>query len=224
VARKTDHAKREQLARKAFAVNCENGAHRTTMSEIANVLGIKRPTLYWYFKDLDDIVAAMVPIAYREMALHLVQELNDIAHPLDFLEQLLFCVVDYFGGKEEEVLMLFQLWASQPAGRRQTILTSGRELLDPLRETMRHLLEQGIARGQVRECDVGALIDLITATIDGTLLASIAHDFDSERTLRFFVQCVLDPLRLQEQEQARERERTGEQLRPQEISANEESL
>ena len=49
--RRPDQARRAELAQAAFDVLRARGM-QTSMRELADALGIKRPTLYFYFPDL----------------------------------------------------------------------------------------------------------------------------------------------------------------------------
>src|SRR5689334_25097962 len=64
--RRPDLARRAQLARAAFDVLRERGM-QTTMRELADALGIKRPTLYFYFRDLGAVFETLLDETARAL-------------------------------------------------------------------------------------------------------------------------------------------------------------
>ncbi len=53
--RTPDMKRRAEIAARAFEVLRERGLQRTGMADVATALGMKRPTLYWYFRDLGQL-------------------------------------------------------------------------------------------------------------------------------------------------------------------------
>ena len=60
MARRPDPNRKAELARAAFAALRERGVVGTTMSEVALALGMKRPALYYHFKDLGELFDAVL--------------------------------------------------------------------------------------------------------------------------------------------------------------------
>ncbi len=65
MARTVDTQRRTELARQALEVMRARGIGRTTMSELAQALGVKRPTLYFYFRDLTGLLHAALADVYE---------------------------------------------------------------------------------------------------------------------------------------------------------------
>lgn len=196
MARKPDLEKRREIAEEAFLLLCEQGIHKTTMSDIANRLGMKRPTLYWYFKDVGEILDALVTNRYQEYTSYLAQHLPPAQHPIDYLKQFLATVVDFLEGKDEMILVLFQMWATRGADERDRLLQRGREHTWPLRQAMAALLDLGVKSGQVRPCDSTAITDLVFAILDGTTMQRLVRGADQRTVLNYFADVVLEPLRI----------------------------
>ena len=66
MARTPDLARRAELARAAFEVLRTRGV-QTSMRELADALGVKRPTLYFYFPDLGAVFESVLDETYRDM-------------------------------------------------------------------------------------------------------------------------------------------------------------
>src|SRR5690349_5278457 len=110
--RTLDLARRSELLAHALDVLRARGPGRTTMSELAAALGVKRPTLYFYFRDLSALLLAAVEDVYRAYAVHIGARLAGIEHPIVALGELARATVDYQRERRELVILLFQLWAA----------------------------------------------------------------------------------------------------------------
>lgn len=78
MARTVDHKKREEIAQAAFALIRAQGVQSTSMTDIARALGMKRPTLYWYFKDLAAIFEAVLQHMLSDLAQHLLEDRKSV--------------------------------------------------------------------------------------------------------------------------------------------------
>ena len=65
--RRPDLARRSDLARAAFDV-LQNRGMQTSMRELADALGVKRPTLYFYFPDLGAVFETVLDQMYQGLA------------------------------------------------------------------------------------------------------------------------------------------------------------
>ena len=63
--RRPDLARRAELATAAFEVLRTRGM-QTSMRELAEALGVKRPTLYFYFPDLGAVFETVLEQTYQE--------------------------------------------------------------------------------------------------------------------------------------------------------------
>ncbi|MCA9523639.1 MAG: TetR/AcrR family transcriptional regulator [Myxococcales bacterium] len=194
MARKADAHKRRELTEKAFLILQERGP-QITMRDLAAALEIKRPTLYWYFSDLPAVLDAIIELKYGELAAHLRERIDPAAHPVDLLVQLIEGVVGFFDGQEGIILLLFQFWATTRTDLTQ-VLARGREFIFPIRELLVRQLEHGVESGRVAPCDAKAVVDLVFALLDGTMVQRITRGVDHRPVFRLVTSRILDPLRL----------------------------
>ena len=82
--RRPDLERRQQLARQAFDVLRTRGM-QTSMRELADAIGVKRPTLYFYFPDLGAVFESVLDQMYREITTEITTKAMQEAHPLDRL-------------------------------------------------------------------------------------------------------------------------------------------
>ena len=195
--RKTNTAKRYELARRAFDVIRERGLHRTTMSDVAAGLGMKRPTLYWYFADLGQIMNTMLEVLLAEQDEFLAERLADIDHPIDALGAFVRSTHEFYEGREDVVVMLFQLWSSGPRDEPNPVVARTRMHAEPRRQLAVQLVEQGIADGRVVQCDARELVELVSAVVDGVMLRHVGLGQDVEPVLDGLHTHVLAPLKVE---------------------------
>jgi AcrR family transcriptional regulator len=193
MARKLDLVRRAELATRAVAALRARGVHRTTMSELAVALGLKRPTLYFYFRDLGAVFEVAFEDAQRRYLEYVARRVEGIEHPIDALCAIARTTAEYQAGQREQVLLLLQLWAvggSDP----ERVLARGRELFDPLRAALVARVADGIARGVVAPCDPARVVDLVLATLDGTMTSQVVRRAAPGPVVEELIARVLEPL------------------------------
>src|SRR5262252_1431671 len=92
--RRPDLARRAELARAAFEVLRARGV-QTSMRELADALGVKRPTLYFYFPDLGAVFESVLDETYRALAEHVIAKTREVAHPLDRLRTVVDATIAF---------------------------------------------------------------------------------------------------------------------------------
>lgn len=190
--RRPDLARRSELARAAFDVLQARGM-QTSMRELAEALGVKRPTLYFYFPDLGAVFETVLDQMYQGLAAAVMAKVAATAHPLDRLRAVVTATLDYHRERPQLIHGLLQLWAA--GGRHVDILDRERRIVIAARDALIADLQAGIDRGEVLPYDAARIVDLVLATCDGVLVHHVlgiarAADVTDELMLR-----VLEPLR-----------------------------
>src|SRR5688572_24551361 len=108
--RRPDLARRTELAHAAFEVLRARGM-QTSMRELADALGVKRPTLYFYFPDLGAVFETVLAETYRALAEEVVAKMKDVEHPLDRLRVVVEATLAFHRERPQLIGALFQLWA-----------------------------------------------------------------------------------------------------------------
>jgi AcrR family transcriptional regulator len=193
MARPVDTQRRAELARRAVEVLRERGARRTTMSELAEALGVKRPTLYFYFRDLTGLLYAAIESEYREWFAMVSARVGGVEHPIAALGELARATVDYNRGRRDLVLVLFQLWAAGDA-EPEELLRRARAVNAPLRAELVNRLRAGIERKVVARCDPERIVDLVLAVLDGTLVQEVTRGLPGGAVVDELWERVLAPL------------------------------
>jgi TetR/AcrR family transcriptional regulator len=193
--RTLDIARRAELAAAAVDVLRARGATRCTMSELAAALGIKRPTLYFYFKDLGAVFDAVFDDTQQRFLAHVARRMAapGLDHPIDALAAMARASAEFVAGQREQVALLVQLWSAH-AGDPARLLARGRELSDPLRQGLIDRVAAGVARREVAPCEPARVVDLVLAALDGALVAQVTRGAAPGPIVDELILRVLEPL------------------------------
>ena len=192
--RRPDLARRAELARAAFEVLRARGM-QTSMRELAEALGIKRPTLYFYFPDLGVVFDSVLEQTYRELAAEVVERTRAVDHPLDRLRALVDATLAFHRERPQLIGGLFQLWAV--GGRDFTpLLARERRIAIAARDALVADLRAGIARRVVRPCDPERIVELVLAVLDGVLVHHVLGIASADHVIEELAARVIEPLRI----------------------------
>lgn len=192
--RTVDHSKRDHIAQVALELMLERGAPSVSMSDIARAVGMKRPTLYWYFKDLGAIFEAVLLRVLTEHDAFVRAQVDAVEHPVDALYAQMVAVDAFFTGREGVVLVLFQLWGAAYGGS-STALDLGKRFLGPRRGAAIARLEEGVEAGVVAPCDPARLVDFVSACINGALVQRVSLTGNPSVVHETVWETVLKPLK-----------------------------
>lgn len=199
MARQPDMQRRAEIAARALDVVLEQGVHKTTMSDIARALEMKRPALYWYFSDLGAIFDVALDSLQQEILTYVTHAMGRENHPIDQLYAALYGVVEFYQNRRQTLIGLFQLWAVAGAnGDAESLLNRERELMEPQRNFLVALVNNGIERGRVAPCDAEGLVDTMLTLVDGSQVQRVTRNGDLSAMLSFVKEQMLEPLRLKE--------------------------
>lgn len=202
MARPVDTQRRAELARRALEVLRQRGLGRTTMSELAAALGVKRPTLYFYFRDLTGLLYAAIEDVYRDYFTMVTARVGGIEHPIAALGELARATVEFNRGRRDLVLVLFQLWAAGDA-EPEELLRRTRAVNAPLRAELVARVKAGVERKVVARCDPERVVDLVLAVLDGALVQEVTRGASGAAVVDELWARVLAPLVIQKPKRAR---------------------
>ena len=192
--RRLDVARRQELALAAFEVLRTRGV-QTSMSELADALGVKRPTLYFYFPDLDTVFETVLDQTYRALTELVMTRVRTLDHPLDRLRAVVDATISFHRERPNLIGGLFQLWAMGGRGF-QSVLERERRAVVAARDALVADLRGGVARKQVRACDPERVVDLVLAVIDGVLVHHVVGIARPEAVIEELAARIIEPLRI----------------------------
>ena len=201
--RRPDLARRAELARAAFEVLRARGM-QTSMRELADALGVKRPTLYFYFPDLGAVFESVLDETYRALADHVIARTREVAHPLDRLRAVVDATIEFHRERPQLIGGLFQLWA---VGGRDfaSVLDRERRIVVAARDALVADVRAGIARREVRPCDPERVVDLVLAVVDGVLVHHVVGIARPDGVIEELAARVIEPLRVRRKARGRRR-------------------
>ena len=192
--RRPDMVRRAELAKAAFEVLRARGM-QTSMRELAEALGVKRPTLYFYFPDLGAVFETVLDQLYQSLAETVVARTRDVAHPLDRLRAVVEATMGFHQERPDLIAAMFQLWAL--GGRDfRTVLERERRIVLAARDALVADLRVGIAKKEVRACDPERIVDLVLAVVDGVLVHHVLGIARPDDVVLELSERIIDPLRM----------------------------
>lgn len=194
MARPSEHDKRRELAARAVAVLQRKGLE-VSMTELADALEIKRPTLLYHFPTKSHIIEAALEQLLMEQIAFVSERVAEHAHPIDRLYAQLRAVHAFHEGQEGRVVFLTQAIAASAGERLAQIIEIGNRVATARREAARKALRDGIAAGTVAPCDVDALLALIRAVTDGLMVQRVMTSVDLKPVHELLWESVLAPLK-----------------------------
>jgi len=192
--RRPDLARRAQLASAAFDVLRTRGI-QTSMRELADALGIKRPTLYFYFADQGEVFEAVLDQVSQALTETVMARVREHAHPVDRLRAMIDATLAFHRERPQLIGGLFQLWALGGHDGNAVIERERRGVL-AVREALVAELRAGIAQKEVKPCEPERIVDLVLAFIAGAAVHHVLGIARPDGTTEELAGRVLEPLRV----------------------------
>src|SRR3977135_4303980 len=104
--RRPDLPRRTELAHAAFDVLRARGI-QTSMRELADALGVKRPTLYFYFPDLGAVFETVLDQTYQALPELVFARVSAVEHPLDRLRAVVDATLAFHRDRPQLIGGLF---------------------------------------------------------------------------------------------------------------------
>ncbi|MCA9664777.1 MAG: TetR family transcriptional regulator [Myxococcales bacterium] len=194
MGRPLDIEKRRQLARRAISALQELGLE-TSMARLAEALGMKRPTLLYYFPDIAAIAESALEDVLAEQALYVLERIAQHEHPVDQLYAQVTAIHAFHHGREDRLLFLGQAIGAAPRERMQRFIDIGNVVFAAHREAMVARIRAAIAAGTMHACDPLALMQLVRSVNDGLVVQRVMTGIDLAPVHRFLWEHVLAPLK-----------------------------
>lgn len=193
--------KRRELARRAAQVMEREGVD-VPIAQLADAVGVKRPTLLYHFPTRSHIVETALEDVLGEQAAFVLARMAEHEHPIEQLYAQLRAVHEFHHGREQRMVFLSQAMATAPRERVQALIDVGNRVFEPYRRAMADRIREGIAAGTIAPCDPEALIALVRATIDGLMVQRVMTGLDLAPVHALIWERLLAPLIIEKENAA----------------------
>jgi TetR/AcrR family transcriptional regulator, cholesterol catabolism regulator len=140
---------RQRILREAASLFDLGGYHNTSMEDIASRIGLRKPTLYHYFKSKEDILFG-IHDAFIDRLIERQQARQSIA--MEGRQQLLEIIMDMLQVIDEqrgEVRAFFEFYRELSPDRRESIARKR----DEYEGFVEGVIREGVAAGEFRDVD-----------------------------------------------------------------------
>jgi TetR/AcrR family transcriptional regulator, cholesterol catabolism regulator len=140
---------RQRILREAASLFDLGGYHNTSMEDIASRIGLRKPTLYHYFKSKEDILFG-IHDAFIDRLIERQQARQSIA--MEGRQQLLEIIMDMLQVIDEqrgEVRAFFEFYRELSPDRRESIARKR----DEYEGFVEGVIREGVASGEFRDVD-----------------------------------------------------------------------
>jgi len=180
--------RKESICDAAMRVVARKGMKSVTVQDIADEAGVAKGTVYIYFQSRDEILARTMEGATEKLVEKLADACRDCRGFREIMEQRIRTQFQHF--EENRDFFRLYLAMSEPFGERR--LKQHPTYLSYLKQ-LETILRAAIARGEVRDADVGRLAISVAAVVREIILNRII-DRDPppmEDDVRFAVDFVM---------------------------------
>ena len=198
MGRPVDTEKRRHVCAQAVEFLRENGLNTST-SALAEGIGLKRPTLLYYFPERSMIFEQALADLLAEQAVFVMGRIAEHEHPIDKLYAQVRAVHEFHHERETRVLFLTQALAVAGTERTRHIVAIGNQAFEAHRQALTKKIHEGIEAGIISPCSPDALIRICRAVIDGLMVQRVMTNCDLAPVHTLLWEGLLQPLKRQPQ-------------------------
>lgn len=186
--------RRQQIMDAALVCFARRGYHKTTMDDIVVESGLSKGTLYWYFKNKDDLFFSLVKSFFVDMRQDMDVIFKQYTSATDRLRAIAQELVRFFQGAEDFFNVFFEFWMQSTLSEELNEWTSN--LLVQYREVLAGIIAEGIRTGEFKAVDTNPLALAVMAAYDGLAfyVMIMPDEVDLEQTSQVFIETLLSGL------------------------------
>lgn len=152
---------REEIQATALQLFLRNGYHGTSTNDICDALGISRPTLYWYFKDKEDLLFSLHKVRIEKSFQPILESLRQESDPLKRLRNFI-AELTHLICTEPETRVLIKETEYLAPEHKDWVAQNWKEQFELLRDTIAQLKQSGRAKDVSETFTVFSLLGMIT--------------------------------------------------------------
>lgn len=165
---------REYVFETAAGVFARKGYHETTVDELAQAIGVAKGTIYYHFKNKEELYLALIREGSNLLEEQLRQAMDGAATPLDKIKNIIKSQLHFYE-KEKDIVFLF-LKELCGAHLRREILAG---MLSGCLGIIRSVIEEGSKDGVFRNVDP----EIATSSLFGMITISAFHYISYSRPI-----------------------------------------
>ncbi|MCL6559278.1 MAG: TetR/AcrR family transcriptional regulator, partial [Firmicutes bacterium] len=150
----------------AAGVFAEKGYHKTTVDEIARAIGVAKGTVYYHFKNKEELYLAVIQEGVNLFQHRLRQAADSAGTPGEKIKNLVQCQLRFH--EEEKDLVFLFLKELCGTNLRRDVLA---QMLSGCLQIIRGVIEEGIKDGVFRDVDP----EIATSSLFGMVTISSFH-------------------------------------------------
>jgi AcrR family transcriptional regulator len=186
--------RRRQIMKAALACFVRKGYHKTTMDDIVAECGLSKGTLYWYFKNKDDLFVSLIKSYFFDVRQGTDAVLEQYPTASGKLRGLAQAFVEFFQAGGEYFSVLFEFWLQSTL--RDELNQFMSTALSQYRRIVAGVIAEGIQSGEFKAVNADQVALAAMAAFDGLsfYVMLIPDEVDLEGTCHAFVETLLNGL------------------------------
>lgn len=186
-----------QIKEAALRLFSERGFHDTTVSQISEVAGLGKGTIYWYWKSKEELAFSLVEDMLSAF-LQLIEKARDGKGGFEEkLAALVREVADLYLVEKENCRLLWKFRADRHYIFDPDYTRKVGDYYERIRAALADLIEQGIKEGRLRECDPRFIALIVLGIAEGMEIEWLENEdeFDLRRGLELVYTTLFEGLR-----------------------------
>jgi AcrR family transcriptional regulator len=163
-----ESARRKQIVDTAIHTIAEHGYNGASLAEIARRAGISKGLISYHFQDKDELVEEILTRLLREPADHVKHRVDQACGAVARLDAYVNANFDFMKTHRNHYVALVDLWGGRVSSQGHRRFDA--DAYEPSRHYLARIIEDGIARGELREASPMVTASVIQAAIDGVML------------------------------------------------------
>lgn len=161
--------KQQEILLAAQGLFARYGLAKTTLDEVARAVGMKKASLYYYYKSKEALFCAATRLEIADLLSRLRQAVDDVQHAREQLLRFMQTRVAYV----RSLVSLHGLAAQVILEVRPVIEDLYGDLRAQEEALLREIIEGGIARGEFRPCSADEVADAILTVVHSVELMAV---------------------------------------------------
>jgi AcrR family transcriptional regulator len=186
--------RRRQIMQAALVCFARKGYHKTTMDDIVAECGLSKGTLYWYFKNKDNLFISLIKSYFFDVRQGTDAILEQHPTASGKLRGMTQAFVEFFRAGGEYFSVLFEFWLQ--SALRDELNQFMSAALSQYRQIVASVITEGIQSGEFKAVNADQVALAAMAAFDGLSFYAmlIPDEVDLERTCQVFIETLLNGL------------------------------